>query len=72
MLKKTLILASSSPRRKELLEELQIPIVISSSNVDESFEPSLSPEEIVMYLARKKWKLSIPMTKKHLYLVPIR
>jgi septum formation protein len=54
MLKQTLILASSSPRRKELLEELQIPIVISSSNVDESFEASLSPEEIVMYLARKK------------------
>jgi len=54
MLKQTLILASSSPRRKELLEELQIPIVISSSNVDESFDPTLAPEEIVMYLARKK------------------
>ncbi|MER2060985.1 MAG: Maf family protein [Niallia sp.] len=54
MLKQTLILASSSPRRKELLEELQIPIVISSSNVDESFDSSLSPEEIVMYLARRK------------------
>lgn len=54
MLKQTLILASSSPRRKELLEELQIPFVISSSNVDESFDPSLSPNEIVMELARRK------------------
>lgn len=54
MLKQTLILASSSPRRKELLEELQIPFVISSSNVDESFDPSISPNEIVMELARRK------------------
>lgn len=54
MLKQTLILASSSPRRKELLEELQIPFVISSSNVDESFDPSLSPNEIVIELARRK------------------
>jgi septum formation protein len=54
MLKQTLILASSSPRRKELLEELQIPFVISSSNVDESFNPSISPNEIVMELARRK------------------
>ncbi|PAE11154.1 septum formation inhibitor Maf [Niallia circulans] len=54
MLKQTLILASSSPRRKELLEELQIPFVISSSNIDESFNPSISPNEIVMELARRK------------------
>ncbi|WP_462412378.1 Maf family protein [Neobacillus sp. Marseille-QA0830] len=49
-----LILASSSPRRKELLENLRIPFAISSSNVDESFNPDLSPDEVVMELANRK------------------
>jgi septum formation protein len=49
-----LILASSSPRRKELLETLRLPFAISSSEVDESFDPGLSPEEIVMELAERK------------------
>ncbi|WP_223591157.1 Maf family protein [Neobacillus bataviensis] len=49
-----LILASSSPRRKELLETLQLKFAISSSEVDESFDPSLSPEEVVMELAERK------------------
>ena len=49
-----LILASSSPRRKELLENLRLTFAISSSDVDESFEPGLSPEEVVMELAHRK------------------
>ncbi len=49
-----LILASSSPRRKELLENLHLTFTISSSEVDESFDPSLSPEEVVMELAERK------------------
>jgi len=49
-----LILASSSPRRKELLENLRLPFAISSSEVDESFDPALSPEEVVMELAERK------------------
>lgn len=49
-----LILASSSPRRKELLETLRLTFAISSSDVDESFDPSLSPEEVVMELAERK------------------
>ncbi|MEH7417124.1 Maf family protein [Neobacillus drentensis] len=49
-----LILASSSPRRKELLENLHLSFAISSSDVDESFDPSLSPEEVVMELAERK------------------
>ncbi|MFT8322225.1 MAG: Maf family protein [Bacillus sp. (in: firmicutes)] len=50
----TLILASSSPRRKELLEDLRLSFEVSSSNVDESFDCSLAPEEVVMSLAEKK------------------
>lgn len=49
-----LILASSSPRRKELLENLRLTFTISSSEVDESFDPQLSPEEVVMDLAERK------------------
>jgi septum formation protein len=49
-----LILASSSPRRKELLENLRITFTISGSEVDESFDPQLSPEDVVMDLAERK------------------
>ncbi|MBL4951240.1 Maf family protein [Neobacillus sp. OS1-32] len=49
-----LILASSSPRRKELLENLHLTFAISSSEVDESYNPKLTPEEVVMELAERK------------------
>lgn len=49
-----LILASSSPRRKELLENLRLNFVTSSSDVDESFEPGLPPEDVVQELAYRK------------------
>jgi septum formation protein len=49
-----LILASSSPRRKELLENLHLSFAVSSSEVDESFDPALSPDEVVMELAERK------------------
>lgn len=50
----TLILASSSPRRKELLKNLRLHFQISSSEVDETFDPQLSPAEVVMELAQRK------------------
>ncbi|WNF21882.1 Maf family protein [Mesobacillus jeotgali] len=49
-----LILASSSPRRKELLENLRLNFEISSSDVDESFSETLSPADAVMELASRK------------------
>lgn len=49
-----LVLASSSPRRKELLENLQLSFKVSSSDVDESFDPKLKPSEVVMELALRK------------------
>lgn len=51
---KNLILASSSPRRKELLENLHLSFDIFSSDVDESFDSNLLPEEVVMELATRK------------------
>lgn len=49
-----LILASSSPRRKELLENLHLTFDISSSEVMESYTPGTAPEQIVMELAARK------------------
>ncbi|HAQ08598.1 MAG TPA: septum formation inhibitor Maf [Bacillus bacterium] len=49
-----LILASSSPRRKELLENLRLTFEISSSDADESFGEDMSPAEVVMELASRK------------------
>ena len=49
-----LILASQSPRRKELLQKLQIPFESISSNVDEQLADNLSPEDAVIELATRK------------------
>jgi septum formation protein len=51
---KKLILASTSPRREELMNLLNIPFEIQAQEVDESFEKVLSPEEVVQFLATKK------------------
>jgi septum formation protein len=52
-----LILASSSPRRKELLENIHLKFEVESPDVDESFSRVLTPEEVVMLLAEKKAKV---------------
>ena len=50
----TLILASSSPRRKELLQNLHLQFQTLSSEADETFDPKISPSEVVMELAQRK------------------
>ncbi|WP_421380186.1 Maf family protein [Bacillus salacetis] len=49
-----LILASGSPRRKELLQQIQLSFSIEVSNADESFSQDLQPDEVVMELAKRK------------------
>lgn len=49
-----LILASSSPFRKQLLEKLNIPFETCSPNIDESAHRNESPEVLVMRLAQEK------------------
>ncbi|WP_426448676.1 Maf family protein [Paenibacillus sp. S-38] len=51
---RTLILASSSPRRQELIGSLGLPYAIRVSDVDESTEPGLSPAQIVEELSARK------------------
>jgi len=54
MLKDKIILASGSPRRKELLGLLGIKFKVVSPNVHERFDKKLSPSEIVKTLAERK------------------
>ena len=49
-----LILASQSPRRREILEQAGIPFVIKPANVDESLLPDEPPEHYVKRVAQ--WK----------------
>ncbi|MCH1626565.1 Maf family protein [Ferdinandcohnia quinoae] len=51
-----LVLASGSPRRKELLSNLQLSFDIFVSNIDEIIDSNLKPEEMVMSLAYQKAK----------------
>lgn len=49
-----LVLASSSPRRKELLAQFGVDFHIKTSEVDESIQPGTSPAQMVEELARRK------------------
>lgn len=49
-----LILASSSPRRKELLERIDHSFLTIASNVDETVDATISPEKMVQQLAIRK------------------
>jgi septum formation protein len=49
-----LVLASSSPRRRQLLEMLGIPIRVQASNIPEEREPNEAPRAYSVRLARTK------------------
>jgi MAF protein len=50
----TLVLASTSPYRRELLERLGLPFLTAAPQVDESRRPGESPETLVTRLAEAK------------------
>jgi septum formation protein len=49
-----LILASGSPRRKQLLEEAGISFVVKNKNTSEEYPSNLPAEEVPVFLARLK------------------
>lgn len=51
---KNLILASSSPRRAELLKQIGLNYQIMVCDVDETLLPGMSPPELVEFLAERK------------------
>ena len=54
MLQKKLVLGSSSPYRKELLERLGVPFECVSADIDESRHEGETPETLCVRLAREK------------------
>ena len=53
---KTIILASASPRRKELLEKINLRFEVDASDCEENIDPGLKPREIVRQLSIQKAK----------------
>lgn len=52
--KRKVILASQSPRRRELLAGMGVDFEVMKTDVEETYDPSWSPEEIVMHLSKLK------------------
>lgn len=49
-----LLLASASPRRRELLKQLDVPFAVDSADIDETHVAGESPEAYVRRLSREK------------------
>ena len=54
---KKIVLASASPRRKELLEQIGLQFVVEPSNHDEQVDFGLSPHELARSLSLEKAKV---------------
>ena len=50
----SIILASGSPRRQQLLRQAEIAFSLCPSSVKEDFPASMAPEEVPVFLAEKK------------------
>lgn len=57
-----IILASSSPRRQEILKSLNIPFIVNPSNMDEIYPENIPLEKIPEHLASKKVEAVIKAT----------
>jgi septum formation protein len=51
---RTIVLASTSPYRRELLERLDIPFAVAAPHFDERIEQGIEPEQLVQRLALGK------------------
>ena len=58
-----IILASQSPRRKQLLEWAEVPFEIIVQSTDESYPDNLQVDEIAIHIARNK-ALAIVQTRQ--------
>ena len=59
---KTIVLASGSPRRKEILEKTGLQIVVDPSNYDENLNQNIEPNELAKALSLGKAK---DVAKRH-------
>ena len=49
-----IILASQSPRRKQLLQWAEVPFEVRTNDTDESYPAGLLPEQVAIHIARNK------------------
>ncbi|MFL1907131.1 Maf family protein [Plesiomonas shigelloides] len=61
-----LILASTSPFRKQLLEKLGIPFQCANPDIDETARPNESAEQLVVRLAQEKARAVATLHPEHL------
>lgn len=66
---KKIILASKSPRRKQLLAGLGISFEVKTKEVDESFPAHLKKEKIPLFLCRKKAEAFMGELKKNTLII---
>src|SRR6476660_902733 len=59
----SIVLASQSPRRKQLLEWAEIRFEIMVAATDESYPAGLSPEEVAVHIASEKAAAVQPRAK---------
>ena len=57
-----IILASTSPRRKELLEQIGLEFLIEPSGYEEDMNQKMSPEELARFLSHQK---ALDVAEKH-------
>lgn len=58
-----IILASQSPRRKQLLQWAEVDFEIMVADTDESFPDNLTMEEVAIHVATEKAKAILPKSK---------
>ncbi|MBS1512040.1 MAG: septum formation protein Maf [Bacteroidetes bacterium] len=63
-----IILASQSPRRKQLLEWAEVPFEIIVADTDESFPETMTPAEAAVHIARNK---ALAIQQKHTTKIPV-
>ena len=54
MTKELIILASQSPRRRQLLDWAEVNFEVMVANTDESYPEGLTPTEVALHIAREK------------------
>lgn len=64
-MKQPIILASQSPRRKQLLEWAKIPFEIHIKETDESYPPGLTKPDVAIHIAEQKALAVQPLVAKH-------
>jgi septum formation protein len=62
---KKLILASASPRRKSLLEGLDIPFEVQIKDCDEDYPGDIQLKDVAVYLAKKKSEVYLADLKEN-------